>query len=228
MSRCEPRPRGARGDRRSRARLAARRRRHDLRAASQSLPRLQRGVQPVPALPSRRRSQVHRLEAVRAHRPPLHEAVPRDDEPGLPDRARRQRVDGLSRGAAAASRSSSTRGCCAASLAHLVSRQGDAVGLVTYADALAAVPAEPRRAGAPAIACCSTLSRTEPGGQTDGAAALGRTIDLLKRRGLLIVISDLYDERAGRRAGAHARVAHRPRGHRVSRADARRSRAAVP
>ena len=40
-----------------------------------------------------------------------------------------------------------------------------------------------------------TLSRTDPGGQTDGAAALGRTIDLLKRRGLLIVISDLYDER---------------------------------
>ena len=38
------------------------------------------------------------------------------------------------------------------------------------------------------------LSRTEARGHTDAAAALARTLDLLKRRGLLVIISDLYDE----------------------------------
>jgi uncharacterized protein (DUF58 family) len=82
----------------------------------------------------------------------------------------------------------------AGSLAHLVSRQGDAVGLVTYAGAIKQYL--PSRGGQVHLrSLLLTLSRTDPGGQTDGAAALGRTIDLLKRRGLLIVISDLYDER---------------------------------
>jgi len=82
----------------------------------------------------------------------------------------------------------------AASLAHLVSRQGDAVGLVTYADTLRHYL--PSRGGQAHLrSLLLTLRRTDPSGQTDGAAALARTIDLLKRRGLLIVISDLYDER---------------------------------
>ena len=82
----------------------------------------------------------------------------------------------------------------AAALAHLVSRQGDAVGLVTYADALRQYL--PSRGGQAHLrSVLLTLRRTEPGGATDGAAALARTIDLLKRRGLLVVISDLYDER---------------------------------
>ena len=83
----------------------------------------------------------------------------------------------------------------AAALAHLIARQGDAVGLVTYADALRHYL--PSRGGQAHLrSVLLTLGRTEPGGQTDAAAALARTIDLLKRRGLLIVISDLYDERA--------------------------------
>ena len=82
----------------------------------------------------------------------------------------------------------------AAALAHLVSRQGDAVGLVTYADVLRQYL--PSRGGQVHLrALLLALSRTNPSGQTDSAAALARTIDLLKRRGLLIVISDLYDER---------------------------------
>ena len=81
-----------------------------------------------------------------------------------------------------------------AALAHLVSRQGDAVGLVTYADVLRQYL--PSRGGQVHLrALLLALTRTEPSGQTDGASALTRTIDLLKRRGLLIVISDLYDER---------------------------------
>ena len=82
----------------------------------------------------------------------------------------------------------------AAALAHLVSRQGDAVGLVTYADTITQYL--PSRGGPAHLrSVLLSLSRTEPAGATDGAAALGRTIDLLKRRGLLVVISDLYDER---------------------------------
>jgi uncharacterized protein (DUF58 family) len=82
----------------------------------------------------------------------------------------------------------------AAALAHLVSRQGDAVGLVTYADVLRQYL--PSRGGQVHLrSLLLALTRTEPSGQTDGASALTRTIDLLKRRGLLIVISDLYDER---------------------------------
>jgi uncharacterized protein (DUF58 family) len=82
----------------------------------------------------------------------------------------------------------------AASLAHLVSRQGDSVGLVTYAEALRQYL--PSRGGQAHLrSLLLALSRTSPGGRTEGAAALGRTIDLLKRRGLLVVISDLYDER---------------------------------
>jgi uncharacterized protein (DUF58 family) len=82
----------------------------------------------------------------------------------------------------------------AGALAHLVSRQGDAVGLVAYADAIKQYL--PSRGGHVHLrSVLLSLSRAEPAGTTDGAAALARTIDLLKRRGLLVVISDLYDER---------------------------------
>jgi uncharacterized protein (DUF58 family) len=83
----------------------------------------------------------------------------------------------------------------AASIAHLVSRQGDAVGLVTYADGIRQFL--PSRGGQAHLrALLLTLHRTAASGRTHGAAALSRTIDLLKRRGLLVVISDLYDEGA--------------------------------
>ena len=71
------------------------------------------------------------------------------------DRARRERVDGL-RGPRAASRSSSTRGCSPAALAHLVSRQGDAVGLVTFADVAARSTCRRAAAG---CTCAASSSR---------------------------------------------------------------------
>jgi uncharacterized protein (DUF58 family) len=81
----------------------------------------------------------------------------------------------------------------AASLAHLLSRQADAVGLAVYADSLKQYL--PSRGGATHLrAILLTLERATPGGDTHTAGALARVIDLLKRRGLLIVISDLYDE----------------------------------
>ena len=81
----------------------------------------------------------------------------------------------------------------AASLAHLVSRQGDAVGLAAYADGVRQYL--PSRGGQMHLrSLLLALSRAAPAGRTDTAAALTRTLDLLKRRGLLILISDLYDE----------------------------------
>jgi len=82
----------------------------------------------------------------------------------------------------------------AGAFAHLVSRQGDAVGLVAYADTLKQYL--PSRGGQAHLrSLLLTLGRTEAGGRTNLAAALARTMDLLKRRGLVVVISDLYDER---------------------------------
>ncbi len=84
----------------------------------------------------------------------------------------------------------------AASLAHLISKQGDAVGLVTYADGLRRYV--PSRGGQPHLrGLLLTLAREEPQGETHAAAALSRTIDLMRRRGLIAIISDLYDEDEG-------------------------------
>lgn len=81
----------------------------------------------------------------------------------------------------------------AAALAHLVSRQGDAVGLVTYAEAIRQYL--PARGGQPHLrALLLALEREQASGGTRAGLSLGRTVDLLKRRGLLFVVSDLYDE----------------------------------
>jgi uncharacterized protein (DUF58 family) len=81
----------------------------------------------------------------------------------------------------------------AAALAHLVSRQGDAVGLVAFSDRVEQYL--PSRSGPSHLrSLLLGLSRVEAGGGTAAGVALRRGIDLLRRRGLLLVISDLYDE----------------------------------
>jgi uncharacterized protein (DUF58 family) len=81
----------------------------------------------------------------------------------------------------------------AAALAYLIAGQGDAVGLAVYDDALRQYV--PSRLGQSHLrGLLAALSRMQPSGGTAAASALRRTVDLLKRRGLLLVISDLYDE----------------------------------
>jgi uncharacterized protein (DUF58 family) len=81
----------------------------------------------------------------------------------------------------------------AASLAHLIGRQGDAVGLVVYDDGLRHFTGS--RAGQTHLrALLVALSKVAATGKTSTASALRRATDLLKRRGLVLVISDLYDE----------------------------------
>jgi uncharacterized protein (DUF58 family) len=81
----------------------------------------------------------------------------------------------------------------AAALAHLVSAQGDAPGLVVYDDAIRQYI--PSRVGQPHLrALLLALARMQASGSTAAGIALRRATDLLKRRGLLVIISDLYDE----------------------------------
>jgi uncharacterized protein (DUF58 family) len=95
----------------------------------------------------------------------------------------------------------------AAALAHLLARQGDGVGLLTYADGIRDYL--PSRGGQMHVRqVLRALARAVPTGETRAAAALGRVVDLLRRRGLIVLMSDLYDEdeeveRVFRRA-AHA------------------------
>jgi uncharacterized protein (DUF58 family) len=81
----------------------------------------------------------------------------------------------------------------AAALAHLLAGQGDAVGLVVYGDDLKHYIAG-RGGRAHLRRVLVALAGMEASGTTAAASAFRRAVDLLKRRGMLIVISDLYDE----------------------------------
>jgi len=81
----------------------------------------------------------------------------------------------------------------AAALAYLTAGQGDAVGLLVYDEAIRQYL--PSRTGQTHVrGLLAALRRTDASHGTAAAASLHRAIDLLSRRGLLIVISDLYEE----------------------------------
>ncbi|MEP6835665.1 MAG: DUF58 domain-containing protein [Gemmatimonas sp.] len=80
----------------------------------------------------------------------------------------------------------------AAALAHLVSEQGNAVGLITMNNGKLAYL--PTRGGKPHLrALIARIDRLTPGGAFDPAQVIARGAELLSRRGLVIVISDFYD-----------------------------------
>jgi uncharacterized protein (DUF58 family) len=81
----------------------------------------------------------------------------------------------------------------AAALSYALLSQGDAAGLTAYAERIHTyVP--PRAGTSQTRRLLVSLARVVPAGATATAAAIRRAIDLLDRRGLVIVISDLYDE----------------------------------
>ena len=97
----------------------------------------------------------------------------------------------------------------AAALAYLVSRQGDAVGLAVYGDGVRDYL--PGRTGPSHLRrLLVALTRLEASGGTAAAGSLARAIDLLRRRGLLVIVSDLYDEDAAveRELARAARIGH--------------------
>lgn len=80
----------------------------------------------------------------------------------------------------------------AATLAYLMLRQQDTVGLITFARELEHfVPAKGGLAHLKAL--CTVLEDITPGAGTDVAAALGRAARALRKRGLVLIFSDLLD-----------------------------------
>ncbi len=81
----------------------------------------------------------------------------------------------------------------AAALAHLIVTQGDAVGLMTMqAGRLVYLPARGGRGHLRMV--LAQIDRLEPEGRWDPKTVIARAADLLRRRGLVCVLSDFYDE----------------------------------
>jgi uncharacterized protein (DUF58 family) len=80
----------------------------------------------------------------------------------------------------------------AAALAHLIVMQGDAVGLMTMqAGRLVYVPARGGRGHLRTV--LSQIDRLEPARAWEPRTVITRAADLLRRRGLVCVLSDFYD-----------------------------------
>src|SRR6476660_2252254 len=81
----------------------------------------------------------------------------------------------------------------AASLAYLLNRQQDAVGLVAFDQKVHThVPARNRTGHMRTI--FGHLSRLEAGGETKLTTSLHQLAEILTRRGIVVIISDFYDE----------------------------------
>ena len=81
----------------------------------------------------------------------------------------------------------------AASLAYLLNRQQDAVGMVAFDQKIHThVPARNRTGHVRTI--FGNLSLLEPGGETRLAESLHQLAEILTRRGIVVVISDFYDQ----------------------------------
>jgi len=82
----------------------------------------------------------------------------------------------------------------AASLSYLLLKQKDSVGLVTFSDKLQNyIP--PRQSPAHLQVLLHTIDRLKPGGLTDVSQTFHMLAERIKRRGLVIVISDLLDDK---------------------------------
>ena len=83
----------------------------------------------------------------------------------------------------------------AACLAYLMMRQHDAVGLMTF-DSKVRTVLPPRARQSHMKHILSALDTLKPGGETSGAGPMHDLAEGLKRRGLIILISDLLDDPA--------------------------------
>lgn len=93
----------------------------------------------------------------------------------------------------------------AASLAYLMVRQQDSVGLVVFAEGIQErLP--PHSTTAHLNELLRALEQVKPGGETDTAATFHQLAEMIKRRGLIVILSDLLDdEREVLRALRHFR-----------------------
>ncbi|MBA3270514.1 MAG: DUF58 domain-containing protein [Acidobacteria bacterium] len=84
-------------------------------------------------------------------------------------------------------------GLLAAALAYLMSRQRDAVGLIAFDDTIVKVLPPSARA-AHLTSLLVTLDRLEIGARTDVAKPLKALAEAIRKRGLVVLISDLLDD----------------------------------
>src|SRR5262249_53435521 len=83
--------------------------------------------------------------------------------------------------------------CLTASLAYLMNRQRDSVGLTTFdEDIVSSVPPSSRSGHLRALLL--TLDRHKPGNVTNVSKPLHQLADSLRKRGMVILISDLLDD----------------------------------
>jgi uncharacterized protein (DUF58 family) len=83
----------------------------------------------------------------------------------------------------------------AAALSRIIGMQGDAVGLVVHDDLVRQFM--PSRTGPSHLrSLMLALTRVRASGATAASSAVRRAVELMKRRGLLLILSDLYDESA--------------------------------
>lgn len=80
-----------------------------------------------------------------------------------------------------------------ATLAYLLFDQKDAVGLVLYSDKILKV-IEPRSSKVNLIEIYKNLINAKPEGKTSTSSCLSLVAEKIKKRGLVIVISDFFDE----------------------------------
>jgi uncharacterized protein (DUF58 family) len=86
-----------------------------------------------------------------------------------------------------------TAATIAATLAYIMLSQGDAVGLLTFSEKEQHfIP--PRSAGLHLQTLVTAIAGITPEGHTDIAGSLGRLAERQKGRGMLVLISDLFDD----------------------------------
>ena len=84
---------------------------------------------------------------------------------------------------------------CAAALAYMISDQGDAVGFVASGPRDVHVAACAGRQHLRRL--LATMASVEPSGAWNAAGTIRRAAERMKRRGLLLVFSDFYDDEEG-------------------------------
>ena len=113
----------------------------------------------------------------------------------------------------------------AAALAYLILHQQDSVGLVTFDDQVRAVSSSRRASRRTSSRSSSPEPGARPRAKTRLAPIFHDLAERITRRGIIIVLSDLFDEPADFLAGLQAPAAQAARGRRLARA--RRGRAGV-
>jgi uncharacterized protein (DUF58 family) len=81
----------------------------------------------------------------------------------------------------------------AASLAYLMLRQQDAVGMITFSNKIEKI-IPPKATPGHLFAILKELEATRPAGKTSSGSVLQELAGSLKRRGLILLVSDLLDE----------------------------------